>query len=152
MDWLLAQGANPNALSTLDETALSFAIREGTMKVVKRLIAVGTDASRGSLLPCASEKEPSDDTKSLIDMLICNGARVDTYEYDGVILRYGYKWGTALHTACEERNFLAAEALLEHGADPLCPMKQAEKLLPPTPLELVSTVPHLRALLERYIK
>lgn len=62
---------------------------------------------------------------------------VDTYEFDNEVarvLRYGFKLGTALHTACDEQHLPAADALLKHGADPYRLMKQCGNLVPPTPL------------------
>lgn len=62
---------------------------------------------------------------------------VDTDEFDNEVagvLRYGFKLGTALHTACDEQHLPAADALLKHGADPYRLMKQCGNLVLPTPL------------------
>lgn len=67
------------------------------------------------------------------------------------VLRYGFKLGTALHTACDEQNLPAADALLEHGADPYRLMKQCGNLILPTPLQLASSTPPMRYLIERRI-
>ncbi|KAF2209130.1 hypothetical protein CERZMDRAFT_87109 [Cercospora zeae-maydis SCOH1-5] len=154
LEWLLAQGASLDATSTLNETVLSFAVREGTMKVIKKLIAIGADVSRGDLLHSAAQREPSSDTEELIDILVRAGTPVDTYEFDNEVarvLRYGFKLGTALHTACDEQNLLAADALLKHGADPYRLMKQCENLVPPTPFQLATRTPRMRDVLERHI-
>lgn len=64
---------------------------------------------------------------------------MDTYEFDNEVarvLRYGFKLGTALHTACDEQHLPAADA---HGADPYRLMKQCGNLVPSTPFQLAST-------------
>lgn len=75
------------------------------MKAVETLIASGADVSRDDLLHSAAQGEPSSDTEELIDILIREGTPVDTYECDNEVvrvIRYGFKLGTALHTACDE--------------------------------------------------
>lgn len=79
---------------------------------------------------------------------------VDTYEFENEVarvLRYGFKLGTALHTACDEQHLPAADALLKHGADPYRLMKQCGNLVLPTPLQLASSTPLMRYLIERHI-
>lgn len=79
---------------------------------------------------------------------------VDTYEFDNEVarvLRYGFKLGTALYTACDEQHLPAADVLLKHGADPYRLMKQCGNLVPPTPLQLASSTPPMRYLIERHI-
>lgn len=152
LDWMLAMGANPNATSNLNETALSIAIREGTMKVVKKLLELDImDTSRGDLLHCAIQREESADTAELIDRLILEkNAQVDAYEYDNDIAgqwRYGFPLRTPLHIACEIMNITAAKALLRHGANARQLKKQCNDLVPPTPLELATDKPDLQALL-----
>ncbi|KXT05960.1 hypothetical protein AC578_320 [Pseudocercospora eumusae] len=154
LDELLSLGADPNAESNLGETALSFAIREGTMKVIRRLLGAGTDVSRGDLLHCASRRESSKDTYELIVMLIQKGVAVDSYQWENEkakMMRYGYPQGTALHIACKEGNFPAAQALLEYGADPRRLKKRCGSLVPPSPFDV--TTPHspMRSLLERHM-
>ncbi|EME46947.1 hypothetical protein DOTSEDRAFT_149481 [Dothistroma septosporum NZE10] len=155
LEKLLELGADPNAESNLGDTALSFAIREGTMNVVKRLIATGSDVTRGDLLHCASRREPSEDIYDLVPMLVEAGTPIDTYQWDNErakSLRYGFPQGTALHRACEEGNYPAADALLRHGADPHRLKKKKEHLCPPSPLEITKTRPRpkMRRLLETY--
>lgn len=153
LEKLLKLGADPDAESNLGDTALSFAIREGTMSVVKRLIAAGSDVTRGDLLHCVARREPSEDIYELVDMLVEAGTPVDTYQWDNESarrLRYGFPQGTALHRACEEGNYPAADALLRHGADPHRLKKKEERLCPPSPLEITKarSRPHMRRLLE----
>ncbi|KXS96576.1 hypothetical protein AC578_11120 [Pseudocercospora eumusae] len=155
LDELLKLGADPNAESNLGDTALSFAIREGTMSVVKRLIAAGSNVTRGDLLHCVSRREPSEDIYELVTMLIDSGTPIDTYQWDNETakcLRYGFPQGTALHRACEEGNYPAVDALLRHGADPHRLKKKQERLCPPSPLEITNMRPHLgiRRLLEKH--
>jgi len=149
---MLAIGADPNAVSNLNETALSLAIRGGTMKVVKRLFNLDImDTSRGDLLHCAVQREESEDTVELIDKLVLEKrAQVNAYDFDNDIayqMRYGYPLSTALHVACEMENILAVKALLRHGARADQLTKQCEDLVPPTPLELANGKPVLRSLL-----
>lgn len=62
---------------------------------------------------------------------------MDTYEFDNEVarvLRCGFELDTALHTACDEQHLPAADALLQHGADPYRLMKQCGNLVLPTPL------------------
>ena len=152
LDWLLASGADPNAISDLNETALSLAILEGTMNAVNRLFGLRMmDTSRGDLLHCAVRREESEDTVELIDKLVLEkGARVDAYEFDNDTayqMRYGYRLSTALHIACRTENTAAVKALLRHGARVDQLMKQCDELIQPTPLELTSDKPALRAVL-----
>jgi ankyrin repeat protein len=148
---MLERGAEPNAISVLNETVLSIAVREGTMKVVKKLLGLGKmDTSRGDLLHCCVQREESEDTTELIDRLVAEGAQVGAYEFDNDIaarFRYGYPLRTPLHIACKMGNILAAKALLRHGADVNQPKKQCNNLVPPTPLQLTVDKLDLRALL-----
>lgn len=88
------------------------------------------------------------DIEELIDILIGEGMPVDTYEFDNEVarvLRYGFKLGTALYTACDERNLPVVDALLiKHGADPYRLMKQCGNLVLLTPLQLASSTPLIR--------
>lgn len=149
---MLARGANPNATSIFNETALSFAIREGTMKVVKKLLELDMmDTSRGDLLHCSVQREASSDTAELIDrMILKKNAQVDAYEYDNDIAgqwRYGFPLGTPLHIPCEMTNITAVEALFRHGANAHQLKKQCNDFVPPTPLELATDKPDLLELL-----
>lgn len=97
---------------------------------------------------------PQGDTEELIDILIREGTPVDTYEFDNEVarvLRYGSKLGIALYTVCDEQHLPAADALLKHGADPYRLMKQCGNLVLSTLLELASSTPLLRYLIERHI-
>ncbi|KAM3423037.1 hypothetical protein BST61_g506 [Cercospora zeina] len=153
LERLLELGADPNAESNIGETALSFAIREGTMNAVKRLIAAGADLTKGDVLHCTARREPSEDIYDLVTMLVEGGAPVDTYQWDnkrGRQMRLGYPQGTALHNACEEGNYPAAAALLAYGADPHCLKKRGERLGPPSPVEITRPQTEMRKLLESY--
>lgn len=93
------------------------------------------------------------DTEELIDILIREGMPVDTYEFDNEVarvLRYGFKLGTTLHTVCDEQHLPAADALLKHGADPYRLMKQCGNLVLSTPLQLASSTPPMRYLIETH--
>lgn len=81
---MLARGADPNAISDLKETVLSFAIRESTMNVVKKLLSLDTlDTSRIDLLHRSVQREESTDTVELNDRLILETkAQVNDYEFD----------------------------------------------------------------------
>lgn len=155
LDWLLSQGADPNAVSAFNETVLSLALREGTMKVVKKLLALDTiDTSCGDLLHCVAQREPSTDIPSLVDVLVTeNHAQIDAYEFDNEVARqrtYGFPLGTALHVACENENIPAIQALLHHGANPHQLQKQCDRLVEPTPLQMVCGNADLEALMSRY--
>ncbi|KAF2774510.1 ankyrin [Teratosphaeria nubilosa] len=152
---LIALGADPNKDSNLGETALSFAIREGTMKTVKLLLASGADIIRGDLLHCACLREPSEDTHELIAMLIQSGVPVDTYQWDNEtarMMRYGYPQRTALHVACKQQNYPAARTLLEFGANPHCLQKKGERYGPPSPYDLTTPGSTMRNLPEDYVR
>jgi ankyrin repeat protein len=149
---MLAKGANPNATSIFNETVLSIAIREGTMKVVKKLLELDImDTSQGDLLHCSVQREESADTAELIDKLILEKkAQVGAYEYDNDIAGQwmrDFSLRTALHIACETENITAAKALLRHGADAHQIKKQCDGFVPPTPLQLATDKPDLQALL-----
>ncbi|USW50408.1 Putative ankyrin repeat-containing domain superfamily [Septoria linicola] len=153
-DQLLKLGANPNAESTTGETALSFALREGTINVVGKLLAAGADVTRGDTLHSASKREPSEDTYGLIATLIHRGAPVDAYQWENgraKTIRYGYPQSTALHIACKEGNYPAAGALLAFGADPRRLKKRGEQLAAPSPFDLTAPHSDMRRLLERYM-
>lgn len=97
---------------------------------------------------------PQGDTEELIDILIREGMPVDMYEFDNEVarvLRYGFKLGIALYTVCDEQHLPVVDALLKHGADPYRLMKQGGNLVLPTPLQLASSTPPMRYLVERHI-
>jgi ankyrin repeat protein len=157
---MLANGADPNAFSRMNETALSWAIRRGSMAVVKRLMHL-TDLSRGDLLHCVVERETSPDTTELIASLVQQGVPVASYQWDNEVagvFRYGALAGSALHLACTMGNMTAVRALLLHGADPQQPGKRIRTgPLDPsyTPLQIAeskSNVPLRTLLLERGTK
>lgn len=157
LDWLLQRGADPNATSLLNETALSFAIREGTLSAVKRLIAAGTDIFRGDLLHATARRgeDYSSDVTFIVDLLVQSGLPLDTYEFDNNVakpLRYGYRTGTALHVACRERNHEAVKALLRHGADPFRLQMKGARLVEPTPIQLASQDPVLTQIFHNHLE
>lgn len=151
---MLALGANPNTESNIGETALSFAIREGTGNAIKCLLAAGADTSKGDLLHCVSLREPSEDAYELIAMLVGRGTPVDAYQWDNErakTLRYGFLQATALHIACEANNLPAAAALLQSGADPRRLKKKGERLVPPSSFDMTEPHSAMRRLLESYM-
>ena len=54
--WLVANGADINARSQLDESVLSIAIASGSIAVVDFLLTQETDYTRGDLLHCAAQR------------------------------------------------------------------------------------------------
>ncbi|KAH9807843.1 Ankyrin repeat protein, partial [Teratosphaeria destructans] len=148
-------GANPSKESNRGETALSFAIRQGTMKTVKMLLASGADVTRGDLLHCACQREQSEDTYQLIAMLVQKGAPIESYQWDNDrarMLRYGFPQRTALHTACKQDKYVAAKALLEFGANPRRLQKTEEHYGEPSPYDLTKPGSDMRVLLEEYMR
>lgn len=141
--WLLDNGADVNARSKLDESALSFAIAYGSMAVVRLLIAQGTDVMHGNLLHCAARRQNQEEGAELVTELVRKGANVNAHEFDDPValqLRALYKQPTPLHVACEKSNMPVAQALLQLGADPYRKMLEAGKAIAPTPLDIALSV------------
>ncbi|KAK3677823.1 hypothetical protein LTR37_021525 [Vermiconidia calcicola] len=139
LTWLLARGADPNALSTIAETPLSLAVRDGTMRSIQILLDAGGDAKQGNLLHCAAERRAGQDTAEIIELLVSRGVPVDEIEFDHPAaqqLRWGFSRGTALHKACYLGNSEATSALLEHGANPSCNRRYYNEEDQCTPLDI----------------
>ncbi|KAK5162831.1 uncharacterized protein LTR77_011157 [Saxophila tyrrhenica] len=139
LTWLLARGADPNALSTIAETPSSVAVRDGAKRSIQMLFDAGGDANIGNLLHCAVERRAGQDTAEIIELLISRGAPVDGFEFEqpsAQQLRWGFSRGTALHKACYLGNSEATSALLEHGADPYCNRRYYDEEEQCTPLDV----------------
>jgi ankyrin repeat protein len=123
MQWLIDRGADIKARSLFDTSTLSKAIVDGSMEVVRFLLAKEKDVNRGDLLHCAAER----------------GARIDAHRYlndEALKYRYQSKLGTPLHTALYNANLPVAKALLDHGANLNCKMLLKFEKTGPTPLDL----------------
>ena len=138
MKWLIETGADVNARSTLDESALSIAIVRGSIDVIRLLLAQGTDISHGDLLHGASQRENQIEGAELVEELVKQGADVNASHHNNPVALRRRGMSTLvmpLHIACRESNFPAAQALLKHGADPNRKVLNAGKLAVPTPLD-----------------
>lgn len=137
--WLLVCGADPNALSTIAETPLSVAVRDGEKGSIQVLFDAGGDAGKGNLLHCVVERRAGKDAAEIIDLLISRGVQVDEIEFEqpsAQQLRWGFSREIALHKACYLGNSEATSALLEHGADPSCNRRRYNKEEKCTPLDV----------------
>lgn len=131
-------GADVNARNKLDEPVLSLAIVHGDMKVAKFLLRAGTDIHHGNLLHCAAQRTNHVEGAELAEELAARGVDVNAYRYHNPVAfrwRAGFSLPTPLHVACEHYNFLVAQVLLQHGANPTLRRLAAGKTMPPTPLE-----------------
>ncbi|KAK3114100.1 hypothetical protein LTR53_007918 [Teratosphaeriaceae sp. CCFEE 6253] len=120
MQWLIDSGADINAVSTLDEPVLAYAIAHGDYKVVRPLLALDADIWHGNLLHCAAERSDHAEGVELVTLLAQRGADVDAYRYDNPVARRERAMSrlhTPLHVACYQRNIPVAKALVRHGAD-----------------------------------
>lgn len=138
MLWLIEQGADVNATSNLDETALAHAIAYGSMEVVSLLFERGADIMHGNLLHCAAERVDQSAGAQIVEQLVRQGADVNAYRHDNPIarrMRGMNKLLTPLHVACGKENIPVVRALLHHGADPNRMAIQLGQLVPPTALE-----------------
>lgn len=141
--WLIENGADVNAKSTLDEPPLALAIRNGSIGVSKLLLIHGTDISHGNLLHCAAERKNQSEGAELATILAQKGANVNAYRYDNDIarpLRGMFKLFTPLHVACLRTNIHVARILLQYGADPHRKALEAGHESPPTVLDVARSM------------
>jgi ankyrin repeat protein len=137
--WLVDNGADVNARSTLDEPPLAVAITGGSMDVVYFLLSLGTDIKHGNLLHCAVERNNQSEGAELAEILAGKGADVNAYRHDNDVarpVRGMSKLQTPLHLACSRKNIPVARVLLRYGASPHRMSLEAGQLVPPTALEI----------------
>jgi ankyrin repeat protein len=137
--WLVDNGADVNARSTLDEPPLAVAITSGSMDVANLLLSLGTDITHGNLLHCVAERENQQEGAKLAEVLAREGVDVNTYRHDNDVarpLRGMSKLYTPLHVACSRKNIPVAKVLLRYGADPHKMSLEAGQPAPPTALEI----------------
>lgn len=121
VSWLLDHGADPNAACQLDATALSTAVYEGPVEVIKLLLQQSQPPFRGQLLHHATQRS-GDDVDRVLQMVVsaCH-PDIDQVMYSDHPLSYElYKvtgLGTALHTAAQTGTATAARMLVSLGAD-----------------------------------
>ncbi|KAK6442246.1 hypothetical protein LTR95_001521 [Oleoguttula sp. CCFEE 5521] len=138
MQWFIENGADVDARSTVNESALSIAIARGSLDVVEFLLARGTDTKHGDLLHCAAQRKNQSEGAQLVEILVQKGADVNAYRFNNPVAfrwRAMFKLPTPLHVACSERNSPVAIALLKNGADPHRQMLEAGEPTPPTSIE-----------------
>lgn len=121
MSWLLDQGADPNATCDIDITALSTAVQQGSLPVIKLLLNCGTPLHRGQLLHHAAERTGEDAGKVVKMVFDTCRPEIDHIMYSEDALAHElYKrggLGTALHGAARAGESSAAQILLSLGAD-----------------------------------
>ncbi|KAK3686835.1 hypothetical protein LTR37_019426 [Vermiconidia calcicola] len=138
MKWLIEMGADIDATSNLDETALAIAIAHCNMEVVTLLLSKGADITRGNLLHCAAERRDQYEGAKLATYLAQHGADVNAHRHNNPVarrLRGTKQLLTPLHVACMEQNLPVAQALLQSGADPRMEVLEAGQRAPPTVLD-----------------
>jgi len=138
MHWLIAKGAEVNARSVEDESALSAAISRGSMDVVDFLLAQEDDVTRGNLLHCAARRKSQSEGAVIAQTVLDRGADVNAHRYNNDIAlrrRLLSCLPTPLHVACDERNLPVADVLTSHGGNPHCKMLAEFREVPPTPME-----------------
>jgi len=103
MQWLVANGANVNARSMLDESALSRAIAYGSLDAVRFLLAQGTDIQHGNLLHCAAQRRNQVEGATPISDLVRLGADLNAYRYKNPVAfrwRAPFNLPIPFHVAC----------------------------------------------------
>ncbi|KAK1059968.1 hypothetical protein LTR33_013019 [Friedmanniomyces endolithicus] len=136
--WLYDQGANVNARSMLNETALSYAIAHGNMEVVRFLLEHGAEIAGANLLHCTVNRGKQAEGAAVVEELVQKGADVDVHRFDNDI---AFRWRALrparapLHEACELQNVPVVEALLRNGADPHIKRLEKNVLVGKTALE-----------------
>ncbi len=68
--WLVQNGADVNATSSLDETALSVAVARGSMETVRCLLSQGADIAHGDLLHCVAQRGDQVEGAELVVLLV----------------------------------------------------------------------------------
>ena len=87
--WLVANGADINARSQLDESVLSIAIASSSITVVDFLLMQETDYTRGDLLHCAAQRANQREGAELVERLVQRGANVNAHRYDNPV---AFQW------------------------------------------------------------
>ena len=103
---LLASGADPNAQDPSNESALTWAARNGETRVAEILLDAGAATETGLETPlhCAA----GNGHVALVKLLLTRGARIEAP---------GFLAWTALHYAAEHGHDAVVDVLLESGAD-----------------------------------
>lgn len=122
LEWLLDNGADPNAVSPEDSTALSSAANHATPADVDLLLARGARLDGSNALHSAVARDTADEERfgmmqHLLDLRIDINA-LKTQHVQPSKLRSGPRGrGTALHQAVRAGKAGRVKWLLEHGAD-----------------------------------
>jgi ankyrin repeat protein len=123
--WLLAKGADPNALSESGDTPLSLAITQSPIHVIKILIGQalcsGSGLCAGELAYCAVQRYKKDRNLEVLRTLIEAGAPFDDILWDKPPAYNKKAWfhrGTPLHEACKHGLIEVVELLVGKGANP----------------------------------
>ncbi|KAM7214165.1 Ankyrin repeat-containing domain protein [Rhypophila decipiens] len=108
--------ANPNAAGQRFGSALTAASFNGTINIVKKLIAAGADinASHGWPLQAAA----AGGHLAVVAELLAHGAEINRIITEGDREKHMMGGGTALQVACEAGSREVVDLLLQHGADP----------------------------------
>ncbi|KAK4207287.1 hypothetical protein QBC37DRAFT_456089 [Rhypophila decipiens] len=108
--------ANPNAAGHEFGNALTAASFNGTINIVKKLIAAGADinASHGWPLHAAA----AGGHLAVVAELLAHGAEINRIITEGHREKHMMGGGTALQVACEAGSREVVDLLLQHGADP----------------------------------
>ena len=119
-EWFLAHNASPNTYALYrPHTALTWAVRDGSLEMVKYLMAHGGDPRKGSLLQMAARRR-APGRLAIIEFLVDSGASINALEFADCPRDFdtysGRGLGTALHAAVKSEQKTSIVALLAKGA------------------------------------
>jgi ankyrin repeat protein len=121
-EWLLTNGAEPNAECEMGCTPLSIGVRRASFSTIKMLFDRSGSIQHGQLLKYAVNRDEPEHLE-VIDFLVEKGAPINDVMHQHRLKNHfqsrALGLGTTLHIAAEMGKLGVAERLLARGADPL---------------------------------